>query len=885
MNDLGKTTISQDKFGVFRQTKFISLLIIGLFAVGSIQAISFNVNSPISSHSNEIDVNTGNLFPTAISDNVINYSRIMTWGGGSYEETIDMAIEGNFAFVARQDLLIFNITEPTNPYLLTKFECQWGSIIKVFVQDGIACLICYKIGIVMVNVSDPTNPSELGKCGYFDGEIRTYDHDKAEYVRTGYKADNLVFLITEGGQYGTMGYKVTQYLYIFDVEDPLYPIPVGRYTKNNVKEAITVIGDYCYLFLQDFNETVPLSIFKIKNQSKLKFIDEIPNLVATNAEFSIADDLAIAQGFDEIVILDIGDPSIPTKLGSIPGKIGSKYVLSGTTAYVINQSSKYLQIYDVTSPTNPIFKGEVLVDGVIEDIIYQDDYLYVVGTFLQIIDVSNVSGPIIVSKISGTFGPDFCSKMTKKGNYAYILDYKNGIKIVDFNDYDNPVVLGEYYSEKIEMRTLWYNVNLHLAGNFLYVHYDNYLEIIDVTDPANPFLDTEMVFAEDIHGVFVKNKILFVLHPTTCDLYDVSNSTLPIYLSSIEGDSSTQIFADKQLLYHTKRFYSNDITNVSIYDLTDPTNATIIYTQLIDHPIYDIEVRNDYLYLAGDIFFILDASNSSDVTEVSTFDYGPVTSYVSNLIISNDKVYFSDQERLIILDIANQTEPYWYSEYTMKEYVDENLIGQYIRYPMIYEINSIGLQNDIVLLGSASIGIDIVAIDEDNDKLASIVEIDSYGTNILAVDTDADGLSDFYEVSVGLDPLNITDGTLDSDLDGLDNQYEALIGTHPLRIDTDFDGLFDMQELNLSTNPLYFDTDGEGLADGLEINITHSDPLLVDTDSDLIDDFTELTRGLDPTFWSNWTRLFGGYLVPVYVAVPAITSTILIVKKRRVRNT
>jgi len=860
-------------------------MIIGLFAIGNIQAISFRVDSSYSeSQINDLGIDTLNLIPTAISDNLINYSRIMTWGGGSYQETIDMDIEGNFAFVARQDLLIFNITNPLDPYLLTKFECQWGSIVKVFVQDGIACLICNKIGIIMVDVSDPTNPTELGKCGYFDGETRTYDDDKAEYIRTGYKADNLVFLVAEGESYGTVGYKTTQYLYIFDVADPLYPIPVGRYTKNNVKEAITVIGEYCYLFLQDVNDTVPLSIFKIKNQSKLKSVEEIPNLVATNAEFSTSGDISIALGFDEIVILDVADPAIPTKLGSIPGDVWSKYILDGSTAFVINKSSKVLQIYDISTPASPILKGETVVDGVIDVITNKENYLYSIGTYLQIIDVSNVSAPVIVSKISGTLGPDYCSKMTKKGNYAYILDYKNGIKIVDFNDYTNPVILGEYYSKNVEMRTLWYNVNLHLAGNYLYLHYDNYLEIIDVTDPANPFLDVEMDFPEDIHGVFVKNKILFVLQTTELNLYDVSNSTIPIFLSSIESDSSTQIFADKQILYHTKRFYSNDITNVSIYDLIDPTNTTIISSQLINHPIYDIEVRNDYLYLAGDVFFILDAQNASDVTQVSTFNYGPVSTAVSNLIISNDKVYFSDKERLIILDITNQTEPLWYSEYTMKEFNDENLLNQYIRYPMIYEINSIGLQNDIVLLGSASIGIDIVAIDEDNDNLASIVEIDLYGTNILAADSDTDGLTDYYEVSVGLDPLNITDGTLDSDFDGLDNQYEHLIGTHPLLIDTDYDGLFDMQELNLSTNPIYFDSDGEGLSDGLEVNITLTDPLLVDTDEDLIDDFTELTRGLNPTFWSNWTRLFGGYLVPVYIAIPAITSTILIIKKRRARS-
>jgi hypothetical protein len=90
-----------------------------------------------------------------VADNVVNYSRIMTWGGGSVNEKLDIFVEGNFAYVARQDLLIFNVTDPSSPELLSKFECQWGSVIKVFVKDQIACLVCDSIGIVMVNASEP----------------------------------------------------------------------------------------------------------------------------------------------------------------------------------------------------------------------------------------------------------------------------------------------------------------------------------------------------------------------------------------------------------------------------------------------------------------------------------------------------------------------------------------------------------------------------------------------------------------------------------------------------------------------------------------------------------------------------------------------------------
>ena len=105
-------------------------------------------------------------------------------------------------------------------------------------------------------------------------------------------------------------------------------------------------------------------------------------------------------------------------------------------------------------------------------------------------------------------------------------------------------------------------------------------------------------------------------------------------------------------------------------------------------------------------------------------------------------------------------------------------------------------------------------------------------------DSDFDGLNDFFESSIGSDPL-----VVDTDGDGLTDYEEAFHGTAATIRDSDYDGLTDGDEIAGWEVIYTFDENDEPLS-----LVVTSDPLLADTDGDTLLDSRERIYGFHPRF-------------------------------------
>ena len=115
----------------------------------------------------------------------------------------------------------------------------------------------------------------------------------------------------------------------------------------------------------------------------------------------------------------------------------------------------------------------------------------------------------------------------------------------------------------------------------------------------------------------------------------------------------------------------------------------------------------------------------------------------------------------------------------------------------LLDMDGDGLSN----AGEYAAGADIVVADSDGDGLSDGDEVNTYGTSPVLTDSDDDGLSDQYEVELGYDPLDASDGTSDADGDGLTLAQESLLNTDPNNPDSDGDGVNDADD-GLPLDPL-----------------------------------------------------------------------------------
>ena len=130
--------------------------------------------------------------------------------------------------------------------------------------------------------------------------------------------------------------------------------------------------------------------------------------------------------------IQINNPT--TSTDTLPKSIYVK----GDYAYIVNNTSNTLQIFNVTLPTTPVLVSTTPTTGTNPNSIYvQGNHVYIVygSNYLQIIDVSNPSSPALVGDIGTDNNP---VSVFVKNNYAYIVN--NTSDTLQIFDISNPAL-------------------------------------------------------------------------------------------------------------------------------------------------------------------------------------------------------------------------------------------------------------------------------------------------------------------------------------------------------------------------------------------------------------------------------------------------------------
>jgi len=276
---------------------------------------------------------------------------------------------------------VIDITDPTNPTELGYYDTgSWAR--DVAVSGGYAYVADRENGLRVIDITNPTNPIEVG---YYD----TGDWTEGVAVSGGYA----YVVDRESG------------LRVVNITDPASPTEVGYYDTGDWAEGVAVSGVYAYV-ADGHDGLRVIDITDPTNPNEVGYYDtgDRARGVAVSSGYAY-----VVDGYDGLRVIDITDPTNPTEVGYYDtGDEAYSVAISGGYAYVADGKSG-LRVIDITDPTNPTEVGyydtgdwayDVAVSGVYAYVADGDDGLYILDctqatpVMLQAFSASTLSGEV-----------------------------------------------------------------------------------------------------------------------------------------------------------------------------------------------------------------------------------------------------------------------------------------------------------------------------------------------------------------------------------------------------------------------------------------------------------------------------------------------------------
>lgn len=373
---------------------------------------------------------------------------------GSYE-TGDIVsyitISGDHAYITGYSLSILDITDPIEPSFVSSYDI--GEAQNVAVAGGHAYVINAmdgsSIGLVIVDISDPTSPVSTG---IYSTTQNAYD-------------------IAASGNYAYIA-DYNNGLIVVNVTDPAAPRLEGSIATEGHAYDIAVAGNYAYI------ANSGLTILNITDPSLPEVESSYYNDSGDAAGVAVAGDHAyVASVFGGLLILNITDPAAPTFAGSYVTDDAQSVEISGNYAYIANGFGG-LFIVDITDATAPVFVGSYDTTGYTNDVAVVENYACIAdgSNGIVILNITTPSSPGLVGNYN-TVG--YANDVTISGNLTYVATGDSGLVIVDISDPAAPTLAGSYITENA--------FGVALSGeNVLLADYNNGLFVLQMHDTTPP---------------------------------------------------------------------------------------------------------------------------------------------------------------------------------------------------------------------------------------------------------------------------------------------------------------------------------------------------------------------------------------------------------------
>ncbi len=375
------------------------------------------------------------------------------------ERATRVAIRGNHAFLAAGNagLVVVDITAPDDPKQVGSYRTLGASGVAI---AGTLVQVADATGMTLIDVSDPARPLKVGS--YIAGFAKAVD-----------VAGTLAYLASADAG-----------LHVVDISNPTAPFKAGEVHLNGVPNDIRVVGGYAYLAASG------LEIVDVKDAARPASVGRsettgLAHGVAVSGSRAYLADASGYPGGEGVIIFDIGDPMAPKRIGRCDvGGTGGAYglALSGDRfAFIAANHRDGFQVFDVDAPDQARRLGAYQPWGESLEAAAAGSHVYVADGLhgLQIIDASDPGNPRRVAR-----GDAFAASVMVSGSHAYLVTKAEDsgdsqFAVLDIADPSRPTALGRCGLKNSPWNMIAGAGHVYLAGR-------EGLSIVEVVDPTRP---------------------------------------------------------------------------------------------------------------------------------------------------------------------------------------------------------------------------------------------------------------------------------------------------------------------------------------------------------------------------------------------------------------
>jgi hypothetical protein len=275
------------------------------------------------------------------------------------------------------------------------------------------------------------------------------------------------------------------------------------------------------------------------------------------------------------------------------------------------------------------------------DVAYVVDY----PDGLKIVDISDPADMVQLSSVTTT-GNDL--KVTAAGDHAFVTKSSAGFEVFDVSDPMSPVSVGGY-------NTPGNAYTIALAGDYAYVADDaSGLQVYDITDPGTPVPLGSYDTPGNARGVDVAGDLAFVADRATGLLVlDISNPAAPALL----GTCDTPGLALDVLVDGDHAFVADYDGGLQVVDVSNPSAPALVGSYPTSGNAKDVAISGDWLYLAAGTQGMLVLDITDPAAPILHHAYDTPTD-ANGVALAGELAYVADgASGLLALDVADLCTP------------------------------------------------------------------------------------------------------------------------------------------------------------------------------------------------------------------------------------